>query len=66
MTTYYIYEITDQEYVALPSDQDGPFDTPDGQVNIDTDGAWIPGSQQDLAVSLADKALAQWLTSGNS
>lgn len=60
-TTYNIYEIYDEEYVALPSDEEGPFDTPDGQVEIETEGEWIPGSQQDLIVLLADKAIKKFL-----
>jgi len=62
MATYNIYTIADNEYVALPADIDRPFDTPDGQVSIDTDGEWIPGSERDLAAALADKALTKWLT----
>ncbi len=62
MTIYYIYEITNDEYVALPADEQGPSDTPDGQIDIDTQDAWIPGSEEDLRVMLAEKAIDKWLS----
>jgi len=65
MTGYYIYNICDDEYVAVPVGGPKLYDEADGYVEIDESGAWIPGSQQDLRAALADAALLKYHQQNN-
>jgi len=57
MAVFKIYELDEDEYVALPAYERGPFDVCDGVIDIDIKGEWIPGSHQDLRASLNRRAV---------
>lgn len=66
MAVYNIYNIYEDEYVAVISSDEGPSDRPDGQININTDGEWAPGSMAELNSYLCDKAVSKWLELKNA
>ncbi len=61
MAIYNIYEIVEDEFVAIPADESGPDAIPDGKVEINIKNEWVPGSHQDIRATLMDKALEKWL-----